>query len=197
MYALSKKPEPEWKTLIPAAGDVPAVRVLFAPVSAKSLRLARRAVAEVLRSGAADANETAGDAFTESLLRSSMLEWDGIGDDDQNPIQPTPDVDILDADNNVIGVTPGTVSAFLAEPRLVEAADREFVLPWARRDAEKNGYALSQSGTSARATPEPVTVRSPVKRAKTDGAGTRKPGRRRAPTKSTSRKRTTAKTSGT
>lgn len=197
MYALSKKPEPEWKTLIPAAGDVPAVRVLFAPVSAKSLRLARRAVAELMRSGAADANETAGDAFTESLLRSSMLEWDGIGDDDQNPIQPTPDVDILDAENNVIGVTPGTVSDFLSEPRLVEAADREFVLPWVRRDAEKNGYALSQSGTSARAMPEPATASSPAKRAKTDGAGMKKPARRRAPMKSTSRKQMTAKNSGT
>lgn len=197
MYALSKKPEPEWKTLIPANGDTPAVRVLFAPVGAKALRLARRAVAEVLRSGVADANEMAGDAFTEAMLRAGMLEWDGIGDDDRNPIQPTPDVDIFDGEGNVVGVTPGTVSAFLAEPRLVEAADREYVLPWARRDAEKNGYALSRSGTSAGATPEPGTASSPAKAAKTDDAGMKKPARPRARTKSTSRKRTTAKNSGT
>jgi hypothetical protein len=197
MYALSKKPEPEWKTLIPAQGETPAVRVLFAPVGAKALRLARRAVADVLRSGVADANEAAGDAFTEALLRAGMLEWDGIGDDDQNPIQPTPDVDIIDGDGKVIGVTPGTVSAFLAEPRLVEAADREYVLPWARRDAEKNGYAPSLSGTSAGATPAPNTAGSPARPVKTADAVTKKPTRRRAPTKSTNRKRTPAKKSGT
>ena len=197
MYALSKKPEPEWKELIPAQGDVPAVRVLFAPVGARSLRLARRAVAEVFRSGVPDPQEAAGDAFTEAMLRAGMLEWDGIGDDDGNPIQPTPDIDILDGGGLVIGVTPGTVSAFLAEPRLVEAADREYVLPWARRDAEKNGYAPSPAGISAGATPENDTANSPARPAKTAAAGTKKRVRRPARTKSTSRKPTTAKKSGT
>lgn len=197
MYALSKKPEPEWKTLIPENGDVPAVRVLFAPVGTRALRLARRAVAEVLRSGVSDANEAAGDAFTEAMLRAGMLEWDGIGDDDKNPLQPTPDVEIRDDEGEIVRIEPGTVSAFLAEPRLVEAADREYVLPWARRDAEKNGYAPSLSGTSAGATPAPDTASSPAKPAKTGGAVTKKPTRQRARTKSTSRKPTTAKKSGT
>jgi len=196
MYALSKKPEPEWKELIPAHGDVAAVRVLFAPIGARSLRLARRAVAEVFRSGVSDAQDSAGDAFTEAMLRAGMLEWDGIGDDEGNPLQPTPDVEIVDGGGLVIGVTPGTVSAFLAEPRLVEAADREYVLPWARRDAEKNGYALSPAGISAGATPENDTANSPAKPQKTVAAGTRKRAARPARTKSTSRKRTTAKNSG-
>lgn len=196
MYTLSKRPEPEWKTLIPAQDGRPAVRVLFAPVGAKSLRLARRAVAEVIRSGVADTNEVAGDAFTEAMLRAGMLEWEGIVDDDGNPLQPTPDIETFDDEGNVTGVEYGTVSAFLSEPRLVEASDREYVLPWARRDAEKNGYAPSLSGTSAGAMPEPNIASSAVTPEKTAVAATKRRARPSATTKSTRRKPTRAKKSG-
>jgi len=196
MYTLSKRPEPEWKTLIPAQDGRPAVRVLFAPVGAKALRLARRAVADVIRSGLADTNEVAGDAFTEAMVRAGMLEWEGIVDDDGNPLQPTPDIETFDDEGNVTGIEYGTVSAFLSEPRLVEASDREYVLPWARRDAEKNGYAPSLNGTSAGAMPEPNTASSAVTPEKTAVAATKRRARPSATTKSTRRKPTRAKKSG-
>jgi hypothetical protein len=152
MFQLAAKPGPVWEELIPAIGDRPAVRVLFAPVSAKALRHARKAVAEILRGDAPDKMDDAGDAFTAALIRAGILDWEGIGNEQDEPIKPTPDYEILDpASGEVVGIEPGTISAFLAEPRLVEAADRKYVLPWTRADAEKNGSAPSPSGTSATA----------------------------------------------
>ncbi|SEM62874.1 hypothetical protein SAMN05192583_0890 [Sphingomonas gellani] len=195
-YALGS-PVPVTKTLVDAAGDRPAVTVTFnAQPSPLSLRAARRAVATILRDGQPNVAERAGDAFTAEIIRHNILAWTGIVGADLAPIEPTHDRDLTDAEGKVTGVEPGSISAFLTEPRLVEAADREYVLPWSERDAEKNGFAPSLNGTSAGATPGQGTATSPAKRGRKGAAGTKTQASRPARTKSTKPGRTRASVSG-
>jgi hypothetical protein len=169
MFALGT-PEPVTKTLIAAHGDRPAVKVTFNPQpSPLSLRAARRAVAAVLQRDPG-AIEEAGDAFSRALLRFNILGWEGIGDQHDKPVEPTPDVDIRGDDGAIIRTETGTISAFIAEPRLFEAADREYVLPWTKLDAEKNGFAPLPAGTSAGAMPADDTVTTPAMPSGSDGA---------------------------
>lgn len=170
-YALTGSTPVEHE-LIPAIGNRPPVRVTFnAQPSLLSIRAGRRAALAVLRQGGPDVEERAGDAFTAAILRHNILSWSGIGKDGE-PVEPTPDAEILDADGKVIGATPGTISDFLAEPRLVEAADQKYVLPWSQADAEKNGWSPSPNGTSAGATQEGNTAGSPATQADSGDAGT-------------------------
>lgn len=188
--------KPLEKELIPAIDDRPAVMVTFNPQpSPLSLRAARRAIRVQMLIGGQDAEERAADAFTREVIRHNIISWSGIGDENGQPVQPTMDREIHDLDGRVIDVELGTISAFLAEPRLVEAADREYVMPWALADAEKNGLSLSLAGTSARATQEPDTANRSARRARKAVART-KTAARPARTKSTSAKATKAKPSG-
>ncbi len=189
MFALGN-PAPVERELIPARGDLPAVKVTFnAQPSPLSLRMARKAAAAVYREGRDNADERAGDAFSAEIIRHNIVSWSGIGSGPDQPVEPTHDREILDDKGNVTGIEHGTISAFLAEPRLNEAADREYVLPWALLDAEKNGYAPSSNGTSAGAMPVPDTATSPAMQ---NGAGDAAP----APTKRAKPARTKAKPSG-
>ncbi len=183
-------------TLIAAAGDRPAVTATFnAQPSPLSLRAARRAAIAEMQKGEMDVLERAGDAFTAAIIRHNLIGWTGIGGDEGDQvIEPTPDREIRDVEGKVTGIELGTISRFLAEPRLVEAADREYVLPWTKVDAEKNGLSLSPAGTSAGATPEPGTATSSVTPAGSADATTKTV--RRARTKSTKRRQTKAKPSG-
>ena len=188
MFALEKQ-EPRWEELIPARGDHPPVKVLFPPQpSEKALRKARDATRAVLGAGGSDAMMDAGDAFSREIIRWSILDWSGIGLDDDEPVAPTHDTEVDDGAGNVT-IVAGTITAFLAEPRLVEAADRAFVIPWTRRDAEKNGYALSSGGTSGRATQGEGTASLPARRPRRAGA-------KSARTSSKPRRPTKAKPSG-
>jgi hypothetical protein len=183
-------------TLIAAAGDRPAVTATFnAQPSPLSLRAARRAAIAEMKKGEMDVLERAGDAFTAAIIRHNLIGWSGIGDEGDQVIEPTHDREIHDAEGVVTGIELGTISRFLAEPRLVEAADREYVLPWTKVDAEKNGLSPSLAGTSAGATPEPDTATSSVTpAASADAAKTT--AARRVRTKSTKPGRTKAKPSG-
>lgn len=194
-YALGSA-APRTVELIPAVGDRPAVKATFnAQPSPLSLRAARRAVAFEIRNGGMDADGRAGDAFTAAIIRHNLIGWEGIVDEDDQAIEPTHDLEVTDVDGNVTGIELGTISRFLAEPRLVEAADREYVLPWAKLDAEKNGSSPSLAGTSAGATPEPDTATSSVTPEDSVDAGmtTETPP---ATTKSRKHGRTKAKPSG-
>jgi len=197
MYALAK-PAPVTKELIPARGERPAVKVTFNPQpSPLSLRIARRAAAEVLRAGGANVDERAGDAFSGAVIRHNIIGWEGIGDENDQPIEPTPDVEHRNEDGAIVRIEPGTISAFLAEPRLFDAADREYVLPWAQLDAEKNGYAPGPSGTGLGEMPAPGTVETFAAPAPTAAAKpTAQRGRKGARTTGTSRKPRKAKPSG-
>ncbi len=195
MYAL-KKPEAVVVDLLPAVGERPAVTVTFPPQpSLLSIRAARRAALGALRSGGQNADDRAAEAFTVELIRHNILAWSGIGNEEDETLEPTHDVEIRDVDGNVTGIEPGTITYFLAEPRFVEVADREWVLPWALADAEKNGLSPSLNGISAGAMPEDDTANSSATPGSTVDAGTTtavQPAR----TKSTRRKRKPAKTPG-
>ncbi|MFC3579130.1 hypothetical protein [Sphingomonas hylomeconis] len=194
------KPEPVTHELIPARGKAPAVKVTFnAQPSALSLRAARRAVAEIMREHGDDGMERAGDAFSAALIRHNILSWEGIGSaasDDDLPIAPTHDRELRDEEGNVTGVEVGTISAFLAEPRLFEAADREYVMPWTQLDAEKNGLAPSLNGTSEGETPEADTAISSATLESSGAVMTKKPALRHARTTGTKPARKRAKASG-
>ncbi|MBW6524419.1 hypothetical protein KZ810_13000 [Sphingomonas sp. RHCKR47] len=192
MFALCNA-KPVEHELIPAIGDNPPVKVTFpAQPSLLSLRAARRATVEALRGGGAEAEERAADAFTTTLIRHNIVSWSGIGDADGKPVEPTQDVEHRDVDGNVTSVEPGTISMFLAEPRLVEAADQLWVLPWAMADAEKNGLSLSPNGTSAGATQEADTASSSATPESSADAETT-PADQPAPTSDTKRARKRAK----
>ena len=182
--------------LVPAVGDRPAVTATFnSQPSPLSLRAARRAVIAEMQKGEMDVQERAGDAFTAAIIRHNLIGWSGIGDEGDQLLEPTPDREIRDPDGNVTGIELGTISRFLAEPRLVEAADREYVLPWTKVDAEKNGLSLSPAGTSAGAMPEPDTANSSATPDGSADAAT-KTTAPPATTKSTKRGRTKAKPPG-
>lgn len=184
---------PVEKTLIPAEGERPAVTVTFNPLpSPLSLRAARRAAAAILRAGGSNAQEEAADAFSAEVIRHNIRAWSGIGDASGAPVLPT--LDVAAEDGSV--VSPGTITAFLAEPRLFEAADREYVIPWAVRDAEGNGFAPSPSGTSAGATQADDTASFPATSDETADAATTTPAPPPAPTKSKRAARMQGKRSG-
>ena len=196
MFALSG-PTPVTVELVPAREDRPAVRVTFQPQPTPlSLRAARRAVGAIFRDGKPDSVERAGDAFSAALIRHNIISWEGIGDENGDPVEPSPDREILDDNGMVVGVEPGTISAFLAEPRLVEAADRQYIGPWTELDAEKNASSASPNGIGEAGTPAGDTANSPVTPGETADAVTPTPAPRPARTTSTSRKRTKAKPSG-
>jgi hypothetical protein len=160
MYALhNNKPGPEWLTLIPAAGKVPAVRGQFAPASRSMKRRAQHEARKGIDGATVDLLDVCdladiGDAFSRSLIRQALLAWEGIGDVDGKPIE----------------VTPEAVELFLADERLFEAADALYVMPIVLRDREKNGYAASPNGTGKAATPAKDTARSRVGRTRAKGA---------------------------
>lgn len=158
--------EPAWLELFPATGDEPAVEVQFAPVTMPAVRAARAAVRAAYREDAAD-NEGAGDALSRELIRRGLLAWRGIGDEDGVAIE----------------VTPETIEAFIADPRTFEAADRVYVLPWCKRDAEGNVSSGSPNGIGEPVTPESGTATSPA-------VPETAPDARPAPTGSKSRRRT-------
>jgi hypothetical protein len=108
--------EPFWLDI------VPGVRVQFRPISVAAILLARTAAADVLRAGGEDAMVKAGVAFTSSLAHSGIAAWEGIGDADGNPVEPTKE----------------TINAALELWPVFDATDRLYVGPALIQDAEKN-----------------------------------------------------------
>jgi hypothetical protein len=116
MLKLNIEREPFW------VGLVPGVRAQFRPISVVAILLARTAAADVLRAGGDDAMVKAGIAFTRSLAHSGIAAWDGIGDADGSPVEPTKE----------------TIDAALEHWPLFDAIDRLYVGPALTQDAEKN-----------------------------------------------------------
>jgi hypothetical protein len=116
MLKLAFDREPFWLDM------VPGVRMQFRPITVAAILLARTAAADVLRAGGDDAMVKAGCAFTRSLAHSGIAAWEGIGDADGNPVEPTKD----------------TIDAALEVWSLFDAIDRLYVGPALIQDAEKN-----------------------------------------------------------
>ncbi len=151
---------------------MPGVRVQFAPVALPAVRAGKAAGSKVM-SAEGDAEEI-GDAYSYEVIRRGIVAWEGVVDD---------------ATEEPIPVTPETVELALADPDFFAAADRVYVLPFARQSAEKNGFAVSPSGTGGAVTGASATARSHAARRKATAA-------KSAPTPSKRRKPTRGKKSG-
>jgi len=116
MLKLALDREPFWLDMLPG------VRVQFRPVSVAAILLARTAAADVLRAGGDDAMVKAGVAFTRSLAHSGIAAWEGIGDADGSPVEPSKE----------------TIDAALELWPVFDAIDRLYVGPAIIQDAEKN-----------------------------------------------------------
>lgn len=126
MLTLDLSNAPQWCDLIPG------VRVKLRPLTTALMVSARGdpAIAD-LPEGAA--TEEAALAMAKALARRAILAWEGIGDADGNPIDPSPEA--IDA---LLDIWP----AF-------EAFQSHYVAKALLLDAEKNGSAPLPTGPSA------------------------------------------------
>lgn len=116
MIRLSSDRDPFWLDV------APGVRIRLRPATVAAILAARAASAEVLRKGGEDAQTRAGFAFTRALARSGIVEWEGIGDKDGNPVDPTPEA----------------IDAALECWPVFDAIDRLYVAPVLLQAEEKN-----------------------------------------------------------
>jgi hypothetical protein len=119
--------EPFWLDL------VPGVRVEFQPITVAAILVARQAAADVLKAGGDDAVTLAGLAFTRSLARAGIVAWEGVGDAEGEPVEPSSE----------------TIDAFLDLWPVFDAIDRLYVAPALVGLDEKNASSPLPSGTSA------------------------------------------------
>jgi len=132
---------------------VPGVRIKVKPIGPVAMQLAKTAGLSAVT--AADDHELVygGVAFTLALAQWGIVEWDGIGDAEGNPVAPT--------------------SALIAElleqnPYLYMAIDRIYVAPAVLRDQEKNVSSVSLNGGSPTTeTPTAPPAKRAAKRAHT------------------------------
>lgn len=129
MIRLNLSREPIWLDL---GHDV---RVRVAPLTTSLMAAARSdpAVA-ALPEGAS--NETIAVTMAKALARLVVLEWEGVGDAEGNPVP----------------VTPEGIDALLDILPIFEAFQLRYVSKGLLLEAEKNGSAPSPNGTSAGAT---------------------------------------------
>ena len=137
MIRIELSPEPQWLDL----GH--GVRLLLLPLTT-SLMVATRSDPAVQDLEIEASNDSRAAVFATALARRAIVDWEGVGD----------------AEGNVLPVTPEGIDALLALWPIFEAFNLLYVSRGMLLDAEKNGSALSPTGTSAGAT---ATVR-PVKR---------------------------------
>lgn len=114
----SNSPEPFWIDLLPG------VRIQVRPVSVGTMLLARAVAGEALKNAGEQEDGTikAGEAFTRSLARSGIVAWEGIGDAEGVPVEPSPE----------------RIEQLLDHWPAFDAIDRLYVAPALTQDAEKN-----------------------------------------------------------
>ena len=142
MLTLDLTNAPRWHDL------APGVRVQLRPLTT-ALMVATRADPEVEALPDEATDETRAMAFAKALARRAVLNWEGIGDADGVPIDPSPEA--IDA---LLDIWP-----------IFEAFQLTYVSKGLLLEQEKNASAPLPNGNSAgaRATAKPV---SPAKAAK-------------------------------
>ncbi|MFD1510639.1 hypothetical protein [Lacimonas salitolerans] len=135
MLTLDLTNAPRWHDL------APGVRVQLRPLTT-ALMVATRADPEVEAVPEDATDETRAMAFAKALARRAVLDWEGIGDADGVPIEPSPEA--IDA---LLDIWP-----------IFEAFQLTYVSKGLLLEQEKNASAPSPTGTSAgaRATAKPV-----------------------------------------
>ncbi|MCE6949766.1 hypothetical protein LAZ29_02365 [Cereibacter sphaeroides] len=139
MLTLDLTNAPQWCDLIPG------VRVRLRPLTTALMVSARGdpAVAD-LPEGAA--TEEAALAMAKALARRAILEWEGIGDADGNPIEPSPEA----------------IDALLDLWPAFEAFQTHYVARALLLDAEKNASSPLPTGPTAGATATARPAQDPV-----------------------------------
>lgn len=97
-------------------------RVQVKPVTVAAIIAARQAAADALKAAGDDATIGIA-AFTRSLARWGIVAWDGIGDADGKPVDPSPEY----------------IDALLEVLPAFDAIDRLYVVPALIGSQEKNG----------------------------------------------------------
>lgn len=135
MIRLNLDPQPFWLEI------APGLRFRVAPVSTALISAARRepVVADLDPEGRPD---LAALAMAKAIGAVAILEWEGIADEQGRPLAPTRE----------------TVSAVMDIYPVFEAFQLRYVAKGLLLESEKNGSALSPTGTSAGAigTAQPV-----------------------------------------
>ena len=139
MLTLDLTNAPHWCDL------VPGVRVRLRPLTTALMVSARGdpAIAD-LPEGAA--TEEAALAMAKALARRAILAWDGVGDADGTPIEPSPEA----------------IDALLDLWPAFEAFQTHYVAKALLLDAEKNGSAPLPTGPSAGAKATALPAARPV-----------------------------------
>ena len=137
MIRINLSPEPQWLAL----GH--GVRLQLLPLTT-ALMVATRSDPTVQDLDADASNDTRAAVFATALARRAIVDWDGVGDEN----------------GNVLEVSPDGIDALLSLWPIFEAFNLLYVSRGMLLDAEKNGSAPSATGTSAGAT----ATAKPVKR---------------------------------
>ncbi|MCQ0091333.1 hypothetical protein [Roseovarius sp. M141] len=143
MLTLDLTNQPRWHDL------APGVRVQLHPLTT-ALMVATRsdAAVEAIPEDASDEERAV--AFAKALARRAVLSWEGIGDADDNPIEPSPDA--IDA---LLDIWP-----------IFEAFQLTYVSKGLLLEQEKNVSASSPSGPSAGASATAKRAKRPAKPAR-------------------------------
>ena len=136
MIRIQLSPEPQWLDL----GH--GVRLQLLPLTT-ALMVATRSDPAVQALEADASNDARAAVFAGALARRAVADWEGVGDEDGNPLP----------------VTPEGINALLSLWPIFEAFNLQYVSRGMLLDAEKNGSAPLQTGTSvgATATARPAT----------------------------------------
>jgi hypothetical protein len=143
MLTLDLTNQPRWHDL------APGVRVQLRPLTTALMVATRRdPVVESLPEEASDEERAV--AFGKALARRAILTWEGIGDADGNPIDPSPEA----------------VDALLDIWPIFEAFQLTYVYKGLLLEQEKNASAPSPSGPSAVASATAKRAKRPAKPAR-------------------------------
>jgi hypothetical protein len=136
---------PRWHDL------APGVRVQLRPL-ATALMVATRSDPAVEAVPAEASDEERAVAFAKALARRAVLAWEGVGDPDGNPIDPSPDA----------------IDAALDLWPIFEAFQLTYVSKGLLLDAEKNVSAPSPNGPSVGASGTAKLARKRARTARRD-----------------------------
>jgi hypothetical protein len=130
MIRLDLSPEPQWLDV----GH--SVRLKLLPLTT-ALMVATRSDPEVQDLDPEASNDARAAIFAGALARRAVVDWEGVGDADGNPLP----------------VSPDGIDALLSLWPIFEAFNLGYVSRGMLLDAEKNGSAPSPTGASVGAKP--------------------------------------------
>lgn len=144
MLRLNPVAEPYWLDL------APGVRVLVDPCSS-ALMVAARSTPEVEAIALDGSAHEQALVFAKAIARIAIRDWEGVGDVDGNPVEPT----------------PALIAALLDLYPIFERFQVDYLGRGLMLEAEKNALSPAPRGTSAGATPIAVPAADPAPTAPT------------------------------